>query len=68
MRDHPERGAVSPTDLTLRTGRYIPDASLDADARVARIETYLMRLSEELEHILPALAAMSGERRGEEVE
>ena len=68
MRDHPERGTVSPTDLTLRAGRYIPDASLDADERTARIEAYLMALSEELEHILPALASMSGEERGEGAE
>ena len=64
MRDDPVVRALSPSDLTLRTGRYIPDAPPDASTRTGRIEIYLMQLSEELEQLLPALAGRSGDTPG----
>ena len=68
MRDVTGKRRLSPTDATLRAGRYIPDASLGVDERTTRIEAYLMRLSEELEEILPALTAVSGGEPGEGAE
>ena len=38
--------------LILTCGRYIPSAAGDADARVAAMEAYLARLSEELEVLM----------------
>ena len=38
--------------LILTCGRYIPSAAGDADARVAAMEAYLARLSEELEILM----------------
>ena len=43
-------------DLLLRCGRYIPDPAQDGDARVDRLEAYLVALSEELEALLPVLS------------
>jgi hypothetical protein len=38
--------------LILTCGRYIPSAAGDADTRVAAMEAYLARLSEELEVLM----------------
>ena len=41
--------------LILKCGRFVPSASGNVEQRVAHIETYLGRLTEELEHLLGEL-------------
>lgn len=54
--------------LILKCGRYVPADETDALSRVRTVETYLARLTEELEHLLaqmdPVLQAVDG--NGEE--
>ena len=38
--------------LILKCGRFVPSASGSMEQRVARMEAYLGRLTEELEHLL----------------
>ena len=48
--------------LILKCGRFVPSASGNVEQRVAHIETYLGRLTEEMEHLAEAQAkAMSPE-------
>ena len=56
VREHREYDESLPRDLLLRCGHYIPDPALDGEARIERMEAYLVTLSEELEVLLPALA------------
>ena len=51
-----EQSHVTPTDLVLRTGRFIPDKALRGDERIERMEAYLVSFTEELEQLLPALS------------
>ena len=41
--------------LILKCGRFVPSASESMEQRVARMEAYLGRLTEELEHLLGEL-------------
>ncbi len=41
--------------LILKCGRFVPSGSGSVEQRVAHIETYLGRLTEELEHLLGEL-------------
>lgn len=41
--------------LILKCGRFVPSASGNVEQRVAHIETYLGRMTEELEHLLGEL-------------
>ncbi len=41
--------------LILKCGRFVPSASGSMEQRVARMEAYLGRLTEELEHLLGEL-------------
>ncbi len=43
--------------LNLHTGRFIPRADLDADARIRALETHLAGLTAELEHMLAEIDA-----------
>ena len=41
--------------LILKCGRFVPSASGSMEQRVARMEAYLGRMTEELEHLLGEL-------------